>query len=380
MPSATEYRPGFSNSLLLVLAPLTIVGLILYVALTEPIPKTVNPALAIGFCAAFGALMGVMAVYGSMTFLFSRLIFDDFGVTFQDIAFPRTCIPWKEITAVSIENLSTKNSVEYGIVFRLADVGAFLDRLPRRTQVAVRKRQAYLPDGIRVTTGNLAITLNQLSEEFSQRTDVPLRYPGSQQPWSDAQVAAGPTSLPNTATQRTLVRESTQLYRMSVGRFAVSILIGVGLLAGSIWMLCLPGDARTALTVKIYELIMGLCAVAVIVSTVKTAVTVRLSLEPEGLVSRDSSGATVRFRWEDVSGVHVAEVGGNAVPVLMVELADFGAFLRSLDPSTRKKVELRRARLGDGVPIFLQTLGLSAPALARQILHRAGLPQAKPIA
>src|SRR5579862_2961655 len=98
------------NSILYVGGPVAMVGITLYVALTQQIPRTVNPALALGFCALFGTLMVAMATYGILTLALSRLCFDDLGLTYRDVTFPTLYIPWKEVTAISIENISDRSS------------------------------------------------------------------------------------------------------------------------------------------------------------------------------------------------------------------------------------------------------------------------------
>ena len=101
----------------------------------------------------------------------------------------------------------------------------------------------------------------------------------------------------------------------------------------------------------------------------------RLRLSLDGILYSDANISEVRIRWEDVAGVHVHEAPKSGNLSLIVDLHDFEGFLSTLDSHLRRKLEMRRAVIGDGIPISVRTLGSSPEEMARIILHRAGLQQ-----
>ena len=392
MDSPVEYRPGLVKSFLMIFPGVFFVGLTVYLLSTGPLPTGTKQIPGLLMCGFGDLAMMALFCYGIAVLRISRLTFASDGFTFQDVGISPLRIRWKDITGISIQNASTQGVTNYRVVVKLKDQNGFLKGLPEKTRRNLEKQSGYLAEGIPIHTQNIQISLAQLRQEFGDRTRAPVTIPGNQTPWSDAQYdqdsANGTKNVHQNKSQsktgsnedeRTVqsspIRDSsTQVYRPTLARVVTMIGIIIALLALSAFLfISAPKDPAKEVMMKVYSGVILLLTIALAGTGLTSAMKIRLTLEPEGFVYVGQNGVEVRIPWEDVSGVHIAEIGRDGNFMLMVDLKDYIGYLRSLDANTRKKQEARRATLGDGIPINVQMLGLTPEAAARQILHRAGL-------
>jgi hypothetical protein len=403
MDSTVEYRPGFQNVFLLLFPQAFIVGLTVYLLATG---QAYKGPYALGFDIFIGlfnlAMIGSFG-YGVAVCLRSYLRFFPGGFSFRDVNQDTLSFQWKDVSGVSIQNVSGRNTIDYRVVVQLHDLNGFLRALPEKTRGQLQRRGAYLGDGIPIHTTNIQITRLQLQQEFNDRFSGSVIAPNATTPWSDPDPAlaqassnvqpvfdldqygtgasAAPTYAPAGLSHAApgdfkIADHSTQVYRMKGSLIGIQVLIALVVLAACTFLFAsAKNDPRQTTTMEMYGGLAAIAGVLLIGMTVYSASVSELRLEPEGLVVQTSSCPRVRVRWEEVAGVHVIQGPGGNGYIAMVDLRDFGSFLRSLDPDARRRFESRRAAIGDGIPISTQLFGVSAPELVRMILHRAGLPQ-----
>lgn len=392
MDSPVEYRPGLFKSFILIFPGVFCLGLTIYLLQSGPLPTATKQLPGLIMCGVADLAMLALLCYGVAVLRFSRLSFYSDGFTYQDVGISPLRMRWKDVDGVSIQDASSQGTSSYRVVVKLKNQALFLKGLPEKTKRNLGKQSGYLAEGIPIHTQNIQITLAQLRQEFGNRTSVSSISPGDQIPWSDAQVApdprawrtvpkvdasaAQPTSIQKklAGTTRGLQDGSTQVFRPTPARLATMIGILLALLGLSVFLLLSTSeDPAKEVMMRIYGGVVGVLTLALAGTGLVSNLRVRLALEPEGFVYTGQNAQEVRIRWEEVAGVHVAEVGREANLILMVDLKDYNSYLRSLDADSRRKQESRRARLGDGIPINVQMVGLTPEAAARLILSRAGL-------
>ena len=174
MDSRVEYRPGLLKSFLMIFPGIFFLGLTIVLLSTGPLPSVSKQLPGLMMCGVADLAMVVLLCYGIAVLILSRLSFDSNGFSFQDVGTTRLSFRWKDITAVSIQNLPKQGVSNYRVIVKLRDQAKFLEGLPKKTRESLEKQCDHLEEGIPIDIQNIRVSAIQLKKEFSHRTKAPI--------------------------------------------------------------------------------------------------------------------------------------------------------------------------------------------------------------